>query len=761
MSFDFTKIVGVSSPIHEGRYVVRGLDDTVEIFRDEIGTPHIFAHGIHDGFFAQGFVQSQDRLWQMESDRLKAYGRMAQVIGESALMHDLFWRRLHLHDSARADYQASSPQVQTMFQSFTAGVNAFLKTDPCIPECMLLGHTPAPWTPWDAIAVFKFRHLNMGRWEHKLWRMQILQRFGAQAFPLLFPTADQYTWLKKDAQEIDVHASHMIDLYAQLLESDPDEGGSNNWVLAGSRTESGHPIMAGDPHRALDVPNVYYQNHLRCDAFDVIGFSFPGVPGFPHFGHNQSVAWSITHAAADTQDIYLEQFSDDGLSYLRNGRWIRCQTEPDEIVVRGQANVPIRLVDTSAGPIIRFHGNKGIALHAATLAERNTTWESLLSMLSAQDTQSLDAAMAHWVDPVNNLLYADTSGNIGYRMRGKLPTRSLTNAWLPVDASSSEFEWTGYVPYASMYTIQNPKEGYIVTANNQVVDNGYPHFIAFDFAAPSRRDRIAQLISSRQRWNAGQMVEIHGDVVSLGAQNTIRYLESHKPATSEAVSLWRRILDWNGTMDMNQVVPTLYATAKRIVTTSLLTSATNDAFLKVSDGSAPFSWQFGRLNGHLPYLLQDSKTPQANWARETKVWERALKQVAMQAAPAQWGTQHILQPIHPLSPVFPDMQLQLSPEAIPMGGDGDTVQAASYGPKRFQVTGISVARYVFDLGNWDNSGWVVPLGVSGVPQSTHYTDQAKLWAAHQLVPMYYSTESILSHATQKLKLVDETPHLEP
>ena len=757
-SADLSGLSYRAAPKYDGRLQIDGIHQTIEIVRDEIGVPHIFAKDEHDGFFGQGFVQAQDRFYQMESDRLKAYGQTAALLGPEFVQQDVFWRRLQLSESSQRDLAVSSPEVQAMFRAFTAGVNAFLNTGPVITEFVLLQHVPAKWEPWDPIAIFKLRHLNMGRWEHKLWRLNIVQQFGPDALRQLFPTTPQYSQLPENEHALDLDTmSPLNSLFHELALTESDEGGSNNWVLGGKRTISGRPLLAGDPHRALDVPNVYYQNHVCCNAFDVIGFSFPGVPGFPHFAHNQRVAWSITHGAADTQDIFVERLSGDRRAYWRNGRWIPCDTHTESITVRGQSPISVPVTRTEIGPIIRFQKNLALAIKAAALEEPNTTWESLYHMLFARNIEDLDEAMKEWVDPVNNLLYADADGNIGYRMRGKLPIRSLTNAWLPVNADNPASHWAGFVPFSAMYRVKNPDNGYLVTANNQVPPDTYPHYIALDFAAPHRHDRIVQLITSRPRWSADDMTSIHGDITSLAAHKTASYLAEYKPSTPEGREAWKALTEWDGVVASDSPVASLYSKVRRAVTREMITTATSEAFFTRSLGSAPLSWQFGRLTGHMPNLFGQHQDRIGHWMDSNRSWERALDTIANReplSTQPKWASEHVLRPQHPLSARFPHAAPYLTPSAIPMGGDADTVQAASYGPVSSQVTGTSVARYVFDLSNWDQSAWIVPLGVSGVPDSPHYSDQERVWSQHQLAPMWYSAASIRRHARHALILTD-------
>ena len=292
-------------PSLTGKMTLRGLGASVEVFRDAYGIPHIRASNRRDAFFAQGFVTAQDRLWHMDYDRRRGMGRWAEVVGESALEQDKLMRRFRLEASARADYQASGEQTREMMDAYAQGVNAFIESANTLPvEYRITGTNPEPWQPWDGLVVYKVRHVLMGVFESKIWRAQVLKEVGPEKTAALFPgfQPGQLLILPPGTTYEGPLMNGLDELsrgLAALGSLNGSGGGSNSWALSGSRTASGKPLLAGDSHRALDTPNVYYQNHLACPYFDVIGLSFPGVLGFPHFGHNPWVAWCVTHTGAD------------------------------------------------------------------------------------------------------------------------------------------------------------------------------------------------------------------------------------------------------------------------------------------------------------------------------------------------------------------------------------------------------------------------------------------------------------------------------
>ena len=484
-----------------GKVSLKGLGASVEVYRDGYGIPHIKAATERDAFFAQGFVTAQDRLWHMEYDRRRGMGRWAEVVGPQALEQDKLMRRFRLEASARADYGAVSERTRKMFDAYAEGVNALIATTESLPvEYHIAGISPEPWQPWDGLVAYKVRHILMGVFESKIWRAQAVQKLGpekaASLIPgyepgqlVILPPGEDYDGpLGNCLEELRDGAAALSYMAA---------GGSNSWVLSGSRTASGKPILAGDSHRALDTPNVYYQNHVTCPEFDVVGLSFPGVPGFPHFGHNAWVSWCVTHLGADYQDLYIERFkSDDPEYYLYRGQWLRVETHRETIKVRGEDDVAITVPVTRHGPVISGSPEKGSGVaFKYTATEGPSDWpDSLWKMLLAQDSNQLIESMRQWVDPCNNFVIADVHGNIGYLSRGRIPVRSVANAWLPVPGWTGEHEWQGDIPFEELPVSVNPEQGYIVTANNKPVGDDYPYYISVDFTPGFRAQRVTDAL---------------------------------------------------------------------------------------------------------------------------------------------------------------------------------------------------------------------------------------------------------------------------
>ena len=744
-----------------------GLDDTVTIYRDDLGIPHVKASTVHDAFFGQGFATSQDRLWQMEYDRRRAYGRWAEYVGPEGLEQDVMMRRFRLRSSALRDYEALGAGARAMVEAFAEGVNAFIGSTHSLPvEYTIVGSSPERWEPWDCLAVFKVRHCMMGLFESKLWRARLVNALGAERAASIVPgqqgrlimvppgVEDTARLATEDALE------HLRAGAAAVAQMGMAEAGSNNWVVAGSRTASGKPLLAGDPHRPLDVPNVYYQNHISCPEFDAIGLSFPGVPGFPHFGHNAHVAWCVTHAQADYQDLYVERFEPGcGGRYEYRGEWLDTEVEEEAIEVRGADPVRITVTLTLHGPVIAGDPASGTAVTLKYTGTHgpNPTFQCVLAMLGASSVDEIEEAMREWVDPSNNFVTADVHGSIAYLNRGRLPIRSMANSWLPVPGWDGLHEWEGFVPFEELVRARDPETGYIVTANNQIASGDYPHYISLQFGADHRARRIKSRLEQMQDASVQDMAGVHGDIVAIPA---LRYMDllMGVEARDETEREAKRLLKgWDGSMHRDSVAPTIYSAFRleieKPVLRNLLGPLAEEA-LNAAGRGAPF--HVGQLRAQIASMAAEGDTSYlpdgSDWqSLAADAFSRAtayLKdRLGADVSAWRWGRVHFTQPRHTLSTAFPEMAAELDPPSVPMSGDGDTPQSGSYSPgEPFAVTGMSAARYVFDLSDWGKSAWTTPLGGSGHPASPHYADQVAAWSDVEVAPMLYSWDRIADDA---------------
>jgi penicillin amidase len=769
--------LSASIPQLDGTLSLAGLQGAVEVVRDSLGVPHIKAGSTHDVFFAQGFVHAQDRLWHMEYDRRRALGRWAEYVGPSGVEQDALMRRARLGESAEADYAALNDETRAMLDAYAAGINAFLSITSVLPiELRILGATPERWEPWHSCAVFKVRHALMGSFGNKLWRLRVLKTLGPEWIarlragsgdesPLVVPPGATYTDVPDGIGE----SARLADLVLSLGDVD---GGSNNWVVHGSRTASGKPLLAGDPHRAIDVPNVYYQNHIACPELDAIGYSFVGTPGISHFGHNAHVAWGVTTAQSDSKDFFVERFKPgDPSRYEYRGEWLGADRHTESIQVRGAAPVEVDVTVTRHGPVVVGDPASGyaLALGYASITEPNRSFEALLPMLRARTVAELDEAKRPWVDPDNNFVMADTSGTIGYLTRGQIPVRPAANAWLPVPGWTGEYEWQGVVPFEEMPRARDPEQGFVATANQRIVGPDFPHHISHDYAPPHRAARVNARLRPLKNATPADMAAVHADKLSIPSRSFVTLARALEPLDAASREARDRLLAWDGTMGPADVPPTIYAVWREEITAAILANPLFEPLAAVGGrwdlqpaNAMPLT---NRLRNVFYSLLVQRDTsmlpPGESWeSLGARALASAVAWLAATLGPDQadwrWERLHRTGPRHPLSDTFPEHAELLDPPSVGVGGDGDTPQCGAYAcpdARDFTITASSVTRYCFDLSDWDNSGWTSPLGASGHPGSPHYADQVTAWSQQRLFPMLYSWDRVEADAEARQRLV--------
>jgi penicillin amidase len=756
-----------------------GLQQPVEVFRDRWGIPHIRAATEHDVFFAQGFVTAQDRLWHMEYDRSRALGRWAEFAGAKGLQDDRLMRTFRLEQAAKADCEVSSPEARAMLEAYTAGVNAFIATTHSLPiEYTILDTTPALWEPWHCLAAYKVRNMLMGTYEMKLWRARLALGLGPEKAAALFPGYPQGSLVTMPPGEVYqglplTCLDELAAMAAQLNWLGEIDGGSNAWVISGVRTASGLPLVAGDSHRALDTPNVYYQIHMSCPRFRVSGYSLPGVPGAPHFSHTAYVAWGMTHGYGDYQDLFIERFrtEDSRLEYAYKDAWLPAEVSDEILCVCGAASETLHVVATQHGPIIAGKPYQGTGLAFCHTGTRSgTPWlDSVYRLLVAQSADEAEEALREWTEPVNNFVYADVHGAFGYRYRGRIPLRSMANAWRPVPGWTGEHEWHGQIPFEEMPHIRNPAAGYAVTCNNGVTTDDYPYYINTYYAVEYRARRITDRLQELPPGTATveDMASVHADRLSIPARVFVQVLKQGQSTDPQVAAARELLLQWDCSMDRTSPAATLYAAAKTylhmdIVETTLGRFA-KEAFHTITGTGRGAPVHANQIYARAVTAMDCGDTsllpPGQTW---TGLVESALRRAVIELQERlgddmhtwAWDRLHHTRPRHPLSGVFPELAELLDPPAIPAGGDGDTPQQGGYSTTdRFVLSSMSVNRYIHDPSDWRNSRWIVPLGASGHPGSPHFADQAELWADVQTIPQFWDWEDIAATAQTHQQLM--------
>ncbi|MFD6691982.1 penicillin acylase family protein [Micromonospora aurantiaca (nom. illeg.)] len=664
--------------------------------RDQWGVPQLWAGDVDALARLQGRVAATDRAWQISVERWRAEGRLAAHVGPAELAWDRFARRVRLDDTARRCYERLDPDTRRWVEAYVDGVNSGLAEGAAAaPEFAATGTAPEPWHPWSPLGVFLVQHVLFSTFPNKLWHAHVARTLGPEAAGL-------------------------------FAVEGPASPGSNAWALPADPATGRGPLIAGDPHRLLELPGVYQQVRLACPEFDVVGLAFPGVPGVPHFGHTGHVAWAVTNAMADYQDLYRERLRRDGDRVLVRDAdgWTPAARHVEEIEVRGGAPETVEVIETPRGPVIDHDRVTGeaIALRTPSRVEARLGFEALLPLLRARRTGDVADALRHWVEPVNSVLAADTGGGVRRLVAGLVPVRDERCRREPVPAWEPAYRWRGdYLPL-----VDEPVDGVAVCANDRR-DDVAAH--GADFAPPHRARRIRALLA-----DGAEPSTVHTDD-RLPAGPLYRLLDRLDPDRLDepARALLLRLRGWDRAMAAGSAGAGAYAAwraalARRLRVHPRLRGL--DDPCGFDELFAPWTDPAARIGLALDHLAAALGADLAEPAAE------ALAEVAAGPAPGEWGSRHLLHPVHlGVAPAITDAVTAMR-RRVALGGDTDCVLATS------SVPGISdacwrgpVARYVWDLTDRAASRWIVPFGASGRPDDPHFADQLTHWAAGTLIPV--------------------------
>jgi penicillin amidase len=632
---------------------------TSAVYRDKWGIPHLWADTVHELSYLQGRTTARDRAWQIEVERWRSEGRLAEHLGAAEVGWDRFARRVRLDDTARRCFAGLDAETRRWLESYVDGVNAGLRT---AGEFTATGTAPGTWQPWSPLGVFLVQHILFGTFPNKLWRAHV----GAKA-----------------------GAGHPAGA--------PGDSGSNAWA---------EPYrIAGDPHRLLELPGVYQQVRLACPEFDVAGFAFPGVPGVPHFGHAGDVAWAVTNAMADYQDVYREELRRDGDRVLARGAdgWEPVPAHVETILVRDGEPVEVEVVETPRGPVF----DDGLSLRVPARTEGRLGFEALLPLLRARTVDDVAAALETWVEPVNSVLAADSTGAVLSLAAGLVPLRDDRCRQVPVPAWEREYAWRGYA------RMPRSRRTSVVNANDRRESDTAE--LGIDFAPPYRARRIREMLSA-----GAEPAAVHtDDLLPAESRSVLAGLDGLDDA---ARTLRDRLSTWDGRMTADSAEAGAFA-AWRSTLARRLADHPDFRALREPSGFDPLFAPWLNPVSRIGYTL-DLLAP-----RYPAEAAAALAEVAAGPPPGTWGERHVLHPIRVVEATAYDAEVRLS-------GDTDCVLATSSTP------GVSdacwrgpVARYVWDLRDRSRSRWIVPFGASGRPGDAHFTDQTPLWARGDLIPL--------------------------
>ncbi|MGW6748606.1 GNAT family N-acetyltransferase [Streptomyces sp. NPDC055006] len=669
---------------------------SVEVYRDEWGIPHLRADSVRELAHAQGRNAAADRAWQIEVERHRSQGTSAAFLGPEAAGWDRFARQARIDDTARRCYRALDEETRGWLDAYVAGVDAGLRElGGAPPEFARARLEPGRWRPWTPLGIWLSTHILFTGFPGKLWRDEVVRRIGPGA----------------------------VGLFAT---DGPGTSGSNGWLVTGDRTATGGPLIAGDPHRYIEDPGVYQQIRLACPEYDVVGLAVPGVPGIGHFGHTGTVAWAITNAMADYQDLYrerLRRLPDGGVEALGPDGWRPAFRSVETFEVAGARPQEVEVVETERGTVVIGGPDEGqgIALRQPPRVREDLGFAALPALLRARTVADVDRAFDRWAEPVNVVQAADTEGGLLHRVAGAVPERDPENLLRVVPAHEPRHAWRG------LRELPREPVGTVAVMANQ---RGLAGPLGIEFAPPHRADRIRELLDAREVWSAPAMAAVHTDTRLASARPLLDLVARLDGLSPAAAALRKRLLAWDRHMDADSVDAAAYARVRAAVVRKL---AAHPAFAPLTGMGEAYPEVFRpwlalapRIAYALETLLTTDQFPDVD--RETVVREGVEEAAGATATGETWGDRHRLAAWRAL----PD-----GDEAGPaLPGDHDCVLSTSSVPG---VTDLSArgpaARYVWDVADRANSLWVVPLGASGIPGSPHRRDQLPLWLGGGLVPV--------------------------
>jgi penicillin G amidase len=766
------RLLGRRLPRTAGRLRMEGVGAQVRIRRDAWGIPHVDAASETDAWFGLGFCHAQDRAFQLETLLRVGRGTLAALVGEGGLAADRMSRRLGFRHIANAQLELLDDDVRLAVDAYVRGVNQGLahglRRAP--HEFVLLRSRPTPWASADVLAFAGLQAFALGaNWDVELARLKILSEDGVEALAALDQAAPAWHPLTIPvAATAGPALTRLADDLAAFAAAAPSSGASNNWAIAGSRTASGKPLLANDPHLAPRLPAPWYLAHLRCPAWEVAGASFVGAPALP-IAHNGHAAWGITAGITDQADLFIEEIGPDAASVRQGGDFVPCEVREELIEVRGGQPVTERVLVTERGPIVSpFLDGAPAALSLSAVWLRPLPVRGLLTCLQSRDFESFRANFAAWPGPSLNVVYADVDGHIGYQLIGQLPRRRVGHGTLPLPGWLEGFGWEEeLVPFAEMPYAVDPAAGFVASANNRPAADGDGPFLGVDWMDGYRQARIVEVLGARSDWTVAACAELQLDVTSL-AWSRVRDLALGLPVQDsdgrQAIELLRK---WDGRVSVGSAAASVFE----------LWLA--EMAHRIAMAKAPSSWRyalgegFGEVvpltmfhAGSTAHTIERLCEQPDGWFDQGWPAEAAT---ALSAAvqrlrahhgphPAGWGWGEIrtLTLRHPVGAqsLLADA-FNIGP--VPMPGDGTTPLQAANGPLRpLDNPGyVPNTRAVIDLADPEASRWSLAGGQSGNPLSPHYRDLFALWLRGESVPIAWAEENVAAATVSELLVEPE------
>lgn len=774
-------------PQLDGRLQVAGLSAPVTVTRDMHGVPTIEAATLDDLFFAQGFVTAQDRLWQMDVMRRFGAGELSEILGEDLLKLDREQRILGMRTAAKKSLDMASLRDRANFEAYARGVNAYInmRSGNLPLEFRILGYKPKPWLAEDSIVIANsmVKDLNYGYFLDALHREKILAKLGPELTSDLYVNRSLHdrppTVMREDLSQPDMNSNGSGDeddsdddapdnsVTRKLhMQAAPEEGlpvnGSNDWVVSGAHTVTGKPLLSNDMHLGHQMPNLWYEAHLRSGTLDVAGVTLPGMP-YVIVGHNQRIAWGFTNVGPTVTDVFIENFNNQG-AYQTPGGWVQPEHRNEVIHVKGKPDVTVDVTITRHGPIV----TEVVPGETRTIALRWTLYDGLhmpfFDVDSAQNWEAFRQAFSHLDAPGQNVVYADVDGNIGYQTTGKVPIRAAGDGSLPVSGADDAHEWIAYVPFEKLPSIYNPVSGIIATANGRITPDNYPNSISMEWEAPWRGERIYHVLESGRQFSPADMLalqtDIHSEAHQFVAERLVYAIDHAAKASARVKQAADLMRSWDGRMLASSAAPTIAENSirelRRLLLEPKLGGAPPDAGADPSRDDGVLSWKTYTWEMRSVWLENVLLHRPKRWLPEKYPNFDELLTAAVDAAvndPGvpkdltawRWGTFNSVVIQHPVFGKIPLLHRWSGPGVQEQSGSGYTVKAVTrhHGPSE---------RFTANMADLDQSTLNTVTGQGGNFLSPYYMDQWKAWHEGTTFALPFSAKAVEAAKTHRLTL---------
>jgi penicillin G amidase len=761
-----------SIPIYNGELRISGLNNDVTVYRDERGMPHIYAKDDHDLYFSVGFVMAQDRLWQMDLIRRATRGTLSEVMGKKLVETDKFLRSLQMTSKSKEILKNEDKTTVSYMQSFADGVNEFIASagKKLPPEFRILSYKPDPWQLEDICNIVGYMgwDLASANLSDDIFYRRLIKKMGSDVAVQLIPDYNAVSSHVFPDFALNDTLLRKAQAFISAMDTLKSLGivsfsGSNNWAMAGKKTETGKPVLSNDMHLSFGSPGIWMQMHQVIPGqLNVTGVAIPGEP-FIVAGHNENIAWGETNLMVDDIDLFAEKINPENPDqYFYNGEWKDMVLKKEIIKIKGGEKDSILLRFTHRGPIIsglRKIENESLSMRwsgydysdeirSVCLLNRASGWDEFRSAISTFRSAS------------QNFAYADVEGNIGLNTGGGIPIRNGNGALIR-NGETSENDWKGYVPFDQLPSSYNPEIGYVSSANNRTVNEKYPYYISSNFALPYRINRIRQMLDEKEKFSIEDLkrmiLDQHSDYAALLTPLILKLDERKGDLTQSEASALNTLSGWDYDMNANLTAPAIFEFFRISFINNLLSDELQELYTQMP-GITKEYYIYRILKTGPDYLVDNVSTPAVETLDDIvlKSFRDCISVLSEKYGNDQklwrWGSIHKITIEHPLGSVkLLDRIFRFNSAEYEVGGSNHTVSPYSYGAG-FKVNHGASERHIFNTANWDESYTIIPTGESGVPASEFYLSQMKSYLSGKFYKDAFSEKAVIAAAKYTLVL---------